>query len=105
MGPGFEERFLTTPQKSQVSLRYFRIQQLREPRVVDHILEIVIGAGLKPIFRIQLDRLGKVVEAALYASRDRIDQGQAIERVIGLRIIRDNPAPLLSRLFEVAALQ
>ena len=51
------------------ALRKFRIQQLCEARVVDHALEVVVGAGLEAVLRIQLDGLREAVEAVLRLAR------------------------------------
>jgi hypothetical protein len=40
------------PEGKMHALRKFRIQQLREARVVDHALEVVVGPGLEAVLGI-----------------------------------------------------
>ena len=52
------------------ALRKFRIQQLREARVIHHALEVVVRPGLKSVLRIELDGLRQAVETILRLAGD-----------------------------------
>src|SRR6516164_6489867 len=75
------------PQNRSESLRKFRIQQLREPRIVNHALEVVVGPGLEPVLRIQFDRLRQAVETVLRLAGNGVKQCQSIEGEIGVGVV------------------
>src|SRR5271166_1742438 len=86
-------------------LGYLRIQQFRKPRVIRHVLEVIVRAGQEPVFGIQLDGLAQVTEAVLSASCNGVQQGQPVKSVIGLRMGLQNSAELLARFLIVARIQ
>src|ERR1019366_1890862 len=59
------------------------IEQLGEPRVVHHALEVVVDTGLQPVPGVQVDGPGEVLETFLRAPGNRIENRQPIKRVIG----------------------
>ena len=82
-----------------------RIQQLGKPRIVHHGLKVVVGARLEPVSGVQLNSPGQVSETILGAAGYRVQQRQAVERVVRIRMAVENAFELLPRLFVVTGIQ
>ena len=76
--------------------RDFRIEELREPRIIGHVLEIGIVSRLEAIRAIQLDGFIQIAQTVLGAIGEAIQQSQTVEGKVGLSV-------LLQNLFHVAA--
>lgn len=91
--------------RSRHLLGYLRIEQLGEAGVVEHGLEVVVGAGLEAVSGVHLDGAGEIVEAALGAAGDGVEEGEAVVGVIGVRVRLEDAAELLGGLLKVAGVE
>ena len=55
------------------------VEELGEARVVCHVLEVGVGAGLDTISRVETDSLGEVLEACMGISGHAGQDGEAIK--------------------------
>src|SRR6185437_3612417 len=51
----------------------FGIQKFRKPRIIEHVLEIAVGAGLQAVARIQFNRTCQVRQAFLRPPGDAVE--------------------------------
>lgn len=92
-------------EESRHLLGYLRIEQLSETGVIEHGLKVIVGAGLESIPGVHLNGAGEVVKAALSATGDGINDGQAVEGIVGVRVLIDDGAELLGGFLEVACVE
>jgi hypothetical protein len=68
----------------ECALRNLRIQQLGKARIVDHALEVVVGARLEAVPGIQFDGASEVGETILRMPGDGVEQRQPVKCVVGV---------------------
>ena len=78
-----------------IALRKFRIQQLREARIVNHALEVVVGPRLEAVFGIQLDGLRKAVQAVLRLAGDGVKQRQPVKGEVSAWVVGQDAFELI----------
>ena len=93
------------PEGKLLALRNFRIQQLGEAGSSTMLWKSLSDAGLQPVFGIQLDGLGEVVEAILRRAGDRVQHRQPVKGVVGLGMVGQDAFELVGGLLEVAGIQ
>jgi hypothetical protein len=68
-------------------------------------LEVVVGAGLEAVFGVQLDGAGEIAEAVLGAAGDGVEQGEAVEGIVGVGLGGKDVVELLASFLVVAGIQ
>lgn len=81
------------------------IEELGKAWIVLHALEIGVGASLEPVAGVALDGSGEMFEAFLDLTGDGIQDGEAVERVVGGGEGVQNFDELLARFLEVIHVQ
>src|SRR5713226_9924423 len=65
----------------------FWIEQLGEPRIVGHVLEVRIIAGLKTVLRIHADGIAQISKGAFHLTSQAVNHGHAVKSEVGFGIL------------------
>ena len=82
----------------------FRIQQLREARVVHHALKVIIGARLEAVFRVQVDGFRETIKTILRLASNGIDHRKPVESEIRFRMVCQQAFQLRRCFFKIAGI-
>ena len=78
-----------------VPLRRFRIEQFGKTRIVGHVLEVGVATGLDTVLRVELDGGDQVLKALLGLSGHAVENGEAVVRVVGFRVLLEDAFELV----------
>ncbi len=81
------------------------VEQVGEARVVGHVLEVGVGAGLDAVAWIVADGLGEVLEALVAVSGEAGEDGEAVEGVVGGGMLLQDELEVLACVFVVAQVE
>ncbi len=96
---------LTVSSSGGLGLRDFRVEQFGESRVVVHVLEVSVGAGLKAVAAIGGNGLREAVEAVFHLAGDGVEDGEPVVGVCGLGADAEDGEELLAGFFEVVGIE
>src|SRR6185503_15756602 len=83
----------------------FRVEQFGETRIVGHVVEVCVAAGLDAVLRIELNGFVKVVETFLGLPRDAVQNCQSIVGIIHQVAVGEQIFKLIASVLVVAGIQ
>src|SRR5579883_981031 len=89
----------------RANLLRFRIKQLSKARIINHVLEIRVGARLNAVLAIQLDRRSQMLQAFLRLSRHAVQHRQSVMRKVRPLVLFQDIFQVVTRIFIIAGIQ
>jgi len=81
------------------------IEEFGEARVVRHVLEVGVGAGLDAVARVEADGLGEVLQAVVGISGHAGEDGESVKGIVGAGVLCEDGFEMSACVFVVAVVE